>query len=196
MHSYPSSGSSLPSQLTGPSNYPSNLVNMSLAPQNRPFQQAHPGPVTTSVVQGTQAAHHHHHHLYPQVGFEQMRRYSLAIHDQAHAYSLWYQQMNAMHGFLIPQPYQFQPLSLPAPPMNPLYHQKQFAKDNKTDREEIEKLAPIVGLTPAQIRHWFSNERAKVRKYGEKKKEDEEKKKVEVVVKKEIIVVKIERDSD
>ncbi|PIC32251.1 hypothetical protein B9Z55_012651 [Caenorhabditis nigoni] len=119
--------------------------------------------------------------------------------------------MNAMHGFSIPQSYQFQPLSLPAPPMNPLYHQgsqrsangrlfneyqvrilkKQFAKDNKIDREEIEKLMPIVGLTPAQIRHWFSNERAKVRKQEEKKKEEEQEKEM-VNVKKEIIVVKIE----
>ncbi|PIC32250.1 hypothetical protein B9Z55_012650 [Caenorhabditis nigoni] len=234
MNSYPSSGSSIPSQLTGSFNFPSNQVNMSLAPQNGPFQpphanpavqgyfqptQAYQGPVSMPTVQGSLQSEAHYHrylHYYHQIGMEQMRRYSHAIHDQAHAYSLWYQQMNAMHGFSIPQPYQFQPLPLPAPPMNPLYHQasqssatgrlfnkdqvrilkKQFAKDNKIDREEIEKLAPIVGLTPAQIRHWFSNERAKVRKYGEKKKEEQEKEKVEVVVKKEIIVVKIECDSE
>ncbi|CAO4372719.1 unnamed protein product [Caenorhabditis nigoni] len=216
MHSYPSSGSSLPSQLTGSSDFPSNQVNMSLTPHNGPFQQAHPGPVTTSALPGSQV-HQHHHHFYPQVGFEQMRRYSLACHAQAHAYSLWYQHMNAMHGFSFPQPYPFQPLSLPASPVNPLNRQysqssatgrlfnkdqvrilkKQFAKDNKIDRDDIERLAPIVGLTPAQIRRWFNYERAKVRKQEEeKKKEEQEKEKDVVIVKKEIIVVKIECDSE
>ncbi|CAO4372724.1 unnamed protein product [Caenorhabditis nigoni] len=177
-----------------------------------------PAPMNMPVLQGSQV-HHHHHHFHPQIGFEQMRRYSLAYHGQAQAYSVWYQQMNAMHGFSIPQTYQFQPLSLPAPHMDPLNRQysqssatgrlfnkdqvrilkKQFAKDNKIDREEIEMLVPIVGLTPAQIRHWFSQARGRVRKYGEKKKgeeEEEEKEKVEVVVKKEIIVVKIECGSE
>ncbi|UMM26901.1 hypothetical protein L5515_010411 [Caenorhabditis briggsae] len=233
MHSYPSSGSSLPSQLTGPSNFPSIPMNMSLAPQNGPFQPAfrvpvcmsvlqgshhayrsQPGSVTMSAVQGSQVHHHH------QIGFEQMRRYQHAFHAQAQAYFQWYQQMAAMQSAQIFGPHPLQPFSISpihtAPHRNPLHQQysqrsanrrrfnkdqvrilkKHFAKDNKIDRKEIEKLAPIVGLTPAQIRHWFNQERVKVRKYGEKKKEEQEKEKEMVNVKKEIIVVKIECDSD
>ncbi|UMM26900.1 hypothetical protein L5515_010410 [Caenorhabditis briggsae] len=104
MHSNPSFGSSLPSKMTGPSNFPSIPMNMSLAPQNGPFQPACPGPmcmpelqgshpvyysqpgtVTMSAVQGSQV-HHHHHHYHPQIGFEQMRSYSLAYHAQAQSY--------------------------------------------------------------------------------------------------------------
>ncbi|CAO4372725.1 unnamed protein product [Caenorhabditis nigoni] len=232
MNSYPSSGSSLPSRMARPSNFPSNQV--SLVPQNGPIQPAYPAPmsmpvpqgshqvfpgtVTISDVQGAQV-HHHHHHFYPQIGFEQMRNYAYHA-QQAQAYLQWQQQMAAIQSAQIFGPHPFQPFPTTpintAPHMNPSHHQRtkrreyvkpfnkdqvkilkeHFAKSSRIDRKEIEKLAPIVGLTPAQIRHWFSQARGRVRKYGEKKKEEEEKEKVEVVVKKEIIVVKIECDSD
>ncbi|PIC32252.1 hypothetical protein B9Z55_012652 [Caenorhabditis nigoni] len=74
MNSYPSSGSSFPSQMARPSNFSSNQVNMSLAPHNGPFQ---PAPMNMPVLQGSQV-HHHHHHFYPQIGFEQMRMWVLS----------------------------------------------------------------------------------------------------------------------
>ncbi|CAP39042.2 Protein CBG22459 [Caenorhabditis briggsae] len=145
MHSYPSSGSFLPSQLTGPSNFPSIPMNMSLAPQNGPFQPAFRGPVCMSVLQGSHHAyrslpgsvtmsavqgsqvHHHHHHYHPQIGFEQMRRYQHAFHAQAQAYFQWHQQMAAMQSAQIFGPHPFQPFPISpihtASHRNPLHQQ-------------------------------------------------------------------------